>query len=380
MKSTVLKLKILSEGVNYDSEFLHEYNRKGSFIPKRRAYGTGDSSLDFAEKNTPQEIFLNDRTIIACNYNKNSKYRIFFDFDKNEFFISIDGHLQEITFPDKPDIYGILLKDGSRVEEYATVYGNSTLGFFSPGHCYYFNSDRECKFCSLGEARNSVSDHKTSIRPEKAMEVMDLLELHNIARIKRILVNGGTTRNYDVGFEMHKELLLKLKPHCLRNNINSHLISLPPMNLEKINGIKNYVNSWAISIEIFNPKKFSEICPGKSEDYGRDKLLDAYSAAVLELGKGNVYAGFVAGLEPLDDLIQGINFFAEMGVVPAVAVFHPDHGSKYANYPRPSFDYIYSVCLEMSHLYKKYGFKPFIEGSGRNSLDTEAFKGELINE
>ncbi|WP_246550486.1 hypothetical protein [Photorhabdus caribbeanensis] len=83
---------------------------------------------------------------------------------------------------------------------------------------------------------------------------------------------------------------------CEKNKLNSHLISMPPRDLNKIKGISEFVDSWAISLEIFNPKLFDQICPGKSQDYGRDNLLEAYLAAVSELGKGNVYVGFVAGL------------------------------------------------------------------------------------
>ncbi|WP_445375233.1 hypothetical protein ACSLVK_05405 [Photorhabdus tasmaniensis] len=68
------------------------------------------------------------------------------------------------------------------------------------------------------------------------------------------------------------------------------------------------------------------------------------------------------------------------GIVPAVAVFHPDHGSEYQNHPRPIFEDIYKTYAEMHKLYRKYGFKPFIIGSGRNSLDTEAYYGEKIND
>ncbi|EYU14487.1 hypothetical protein BA1DRAFT_02994 [Photorhabdus aegyptia] len=155
---------------------------------------------------------------------------------------------------------------------------------------------------------------------------------------------------------------------------------MPPKDLNKIKGISEFVDSWAISLEIFNPKLFDQICPGKSQDYGRNNLLEAYLAAVSELGEGNVYVGFVAGLEPLNDLVQGMEFFSKNGIVPAVAIFHPDHGSEYQNHPRPIFEDIYKTYVEMHKLYQKYGFKPFIIGSGRNSLDTEAYYGEKRND
>ncbi|MBS9432542.1 hypothetical protein C6H65_05180 [Photorhabdus luminescens] len=377
MNTIELKIRVLCSGLKYDKNVICEYSKR-NFIPKRRAYGTGDSSKLETTHSVPQEVILEDGTIIACNYNENSDYDLIYK--NGNFYIKADNNFFKVIFPIKPDIYGIELSDGSRVEEYVTVYGDTTLGFFSPGHCYYFNDGRQCKFCSLGEARNSLSDHKKSIRPSKVIEVMNIIEANNINRYKRVLINGGTTRNYDIGFEMHKQLLISLKPFCEKNNLNSHLISMPPRNLNKIKGISEFVDSWAISLEIFNAKLFDQICPGKSQDYGRNNLLEAYLAAVSELGEGNVYVGFVAGLEPLNDLVQGMEFFSKNGIVPAIAVFHPDHGSEYQNHPRPVFEDIYKTYAEMHKLYQKYGFKPFIIGSGRNSLDTEAYYGEKRND
>ena len=128
-----------------------------------------------------------------------------------------------------------------------------------------------------------------------------------------------------------------------------------------------------MSLEIWDPKIFAEICPGKNQDYGREHFLQAYDAAVASLGDGNVYAGFVAGLEPAASLIEGMYKMADRGAVPAVAVFHPDVGSKYAGYARPEVDDLLEIGRHMALIYKRNGFRPLIAGSGRNSLDTEAY-------
>ncbi|WP_238591483.1 MULTISPECIES: hypothetical protein [Photorhabdus] len=211
MNTIELKIRVLCSGLKYDKNVIYEYSKR-NFIPKRRAYGTSDSSKLETTHSVPQEVILEDGTIIACNYNEDSDYDLIYK--NGDFYIKAENILFKVIFPIKPDIYGIELSDGSRVEEYVTVYGDTTLGFFSPGHCYYFNDGRQCKFCSLGEARNSLSDHKKSIRPSKVIEVMNIIEANNINRYKRVLINGGTTRNYDIGFEMHKQLLISIKPFC----------------------------------------------------------------------------------------------------------------------------------------------------------------------
>ncbi|MNR46163.1 hypothetical protein D3C85_1650940 [compost metagenome] len=85
--------------------------------------------------------------------------------------------------------------------------------------------------------------------------------------------------------------------------------------------------------------------------------------------------GLVAGMEPLESIIEGIEYFGNMGIVPAVAVFHPDAGSQYSGKTRPSIDFLLTLGQKMSEIYRREGFRPLIEGSGRNSLDTEAYLG-----
>ena len=102
-------------------------------------------------------------------------------------------------------------------------------------------------------------------------------------------------------------------------------------------------------------------------------MIESYKIAVEVLGKGNVYAGLIAGLEPLESLIEGMEFFADLGVVPAVAVFHRDAGSEMNEHPRPSPEMIWATGEHMSKIYVKHSFTPFIPNSGRNSLDTEAY-------
>jgi biotin synthase-related radical SAM superfamily protein len=194
-------------------------------------------------------------------------------------------------------------------------------------------------------------------------------------RYKRVLLNGGTIPNYDKGYAMHIDLLERVKQKNLQNGLDYHLISMPPKDFRLFERFKAVGNNMSMSLEVFNSDLFSEVCPGKSRDFTRERFLAAFEAAVDVLGHGNVYAGFVAGMEPLESIIEGIEYFGEMGVVPAVAVFHPDAGSQYSTRERPSVNFLNTLGKKMSEIYRREGFRPLIEGSGRNSLDTEAYLG-----
>lgn len=329
-----LKLEILCHGVNFSDAFLNYYKSQLDSIEKRRAYGTGDSVVLDTRIRTPQEIILEGQIIAAANYNPSSA--ILIDIVSQRPILRYKDKVVSITFPQRPLSYGKQLSSGEMFEKYVTVYGNSTLGIFSPGHCYYFNSGRECKFCSLGAARHGLSDHKMRVKGELAGEAVSLAIMDESTRYLRVLLNGGTIPDYNKGYSMHLDLLERIKNSNLKTSLEYHLISMPPTDFRLFERFKSLGNKMSMSLEVFNPTLFSEVCPGKAQDYTRDRFLNAFEAAVEILGHGNVYVGFVAGMEPLDSLIEGIEYFGSRGVVPAVAAFHPDAGSKYSTYPRPS--------------------------------------------
>jgi hypothetical protein len=367
-----LKVDILCNGVFYDDAFLAEYAQRDDLIGKRRAYGASDMA-NFGSRKVPQEILLDDGTIVAVNFRPRGRYTLVFR-EGTPYILSPVGTPYTVKFPKEPKSYDVELSNGQRFKEIATYYGNSTLGFFNPGHCYYFDDGTECRFCSLGPAR-AETNHVMKVMPKLADEVIGLSVKHDGDRIRRTLINGGNARNYDKGFQSQARLARVLSEANQKHTggrLKRHLIAMPPKDHMVIEEIADTVDSLAMSLEIYDKDYFEQICPGKDQDYGRDHFIAAYDKAVEVLGPGNVYVGFVAGLEPIDTLIAGMNYFADRGVVPAIAVFHPGRGSKFEHVPTPRTSDMLEVGHEMQRLYTKYGYGAFIPESGRNSLDTEA--------
>ncbi|MDQ0926456.1 hypothetical protein QFZ25_000516 [Bacillus atrophaeus] len=366
-----LKIELLANGISYDDDFIENYGSKSEYIEKRRAYGNSDESEFAAYIKVPQEVILPEGLVVAVNQRKYSKWSL--SYNKNKFMITNGSEEIEVTFPIRPTFYDCKLDDGTRVSKLVTLYGNATLGIFSPGHCYYWNTGRECKFCSLQPTRNKQADHEMFIKPLKAKEAVKKALDKEGDRIEHILLNGGTISDYDLGFTKHLQVLEEISELELPNNIEKHLISMPPKDFSLFKRLNKTSSTIAMDMEIFNEKIFNDVCPGKSADYGRKNFFSAFDSAVEALGSGNVYCGFVAGLEPIESLIEGMYLLGEMGVVPAVNVFHNDPGSQFAHYPRPSYDDLLAIGHHMSIIYDKYKFKPFIKNTGRNSLDTEAY-------
>lgn len=366
-----LKAEILASGIDFDEQFLNAYSLRDDFIEKRRAYGNSDQKEFSMHMKVPQEIILPGGFVVAVNQRNNAIWKLIHEND--EFYVSNNKVSIPISFPKRPHFYNEKLKDETDVSKLVTLYGNATLGIFSPGHCYYWNTGNECKFCSLAPTRDEQSDHVMFVKPERAREAIEIALDKEGNRIKHVLVNGGTISNYDLGFEKHLQVLESISEINLPSDVQKHLISMPPKDFKLFERLAAIKATIAMDIEIFNSELFDDICPGKSKEYGRDNFMNAFKEAVSYLGKGNVYCGFVAGLEPVESLVEGMYYVASLGVVPAVNIFHNDPNSQFANHERPSLEFIKEVGHHMSIIYRDNNFSPFIKDTGRNSLDTEAF-------
>jgi len=92
------------------------------------------------------------------------------------------------------------------------------------------------------------------------------------------------------------------------------------------------VRGASFNLEVWDPKQFERVCPGKAHYVGRDRWLGALEDAVEVFGKGNVMSAFVGGAEldgeggfqdPADALasnIEGAQHLLSRGVQPVFSL------------------------------------------------------------
>lgn len=235
-----------------------------------------------------------------------------------------------------------------------------------------------CGFCSLAPNRSRQTEFPVVLKPHKISEALQSALRDNETPITQVMINGGNFSNMDRGFLYYVNIVREARRviDLIGRDVELHLIVGPPRDLELIHQLKDLNVSVAINLEVHDPDMFIRYCPGKHKVFGHDYVKRALMDCVDELGPGHVYSIFVGGLEPLDSLATGILRFAESGIIPIINVFHPDPDTPLANIPSPSpADIIEMGCLLQSIFLKHSFAKPFYLDCGRNSIDTEAYRG-----
>ncbi len=372
-----LKLHVLSEGVSFDSVFLEHFARDFGSMEKRRAYNDSDERQLDRTLRIPQEMYISD-VIVAVNYKQFSPWQLVYR-DGSCRLVGKDGTDVEVTFPERPHFFEHITPNGMRCGQVANLYGGSSLAFFTPGTCYYFNDGHECKFCSLKPNRSTEKSFLHTISPELASSVLKIALETDTHLLRQIMLVGGNVRNYDRGFRRHLEIATALDQQQTslpaERRLETHIATMPPNDFGLFSSFEGLNARVTMNIEVFDDQLFEVICPGKARLYGRDKLLQALEHAANVVSGMRVHSILIAGLEPIDSTIAGIKYLASIGVTPIINVFHNDRGSHYENYPRPSFEHLLEIAHALQDVYREYGLTPYWKGCGRNALDFEAQQG-----
>ncbi len=370
---TEIKLELLSNGVAFEHGFLEAYGPE--YIEKRWAYGNSDEMR--LGTRIPQEVKLGD-IIVAVHFVPTSPWKL--TRSERGFCLKHDeDEVTPISFPLRPEFYQMSLSSGIACKTIGTLYGGGSLGIFAHGQCYYFSIDKQCAFCSLQPTRSTYGDHVLDVKPDMAAELVEIALRTDAPAVKQVMLNGGNHRDNNAGFLKQVDILRRIYETLAglkhEPQLEVHLITMPPDDLKLLDELRGMSVKIAINLEVFSPKRFEAISPGKSALYGRDKLIAALEKAVIILGAGNVYTIFVGGLEPIESLAKGLDFVAERGITPIINVFHKDPESKLARYPRASVQDLRKMGKALQLTFREYDCKPFYMNCGRNSLDSEAYYG-----
>ena len=200
-------------------------------------------------------------------------------------------------------------------------------------------------------------------------------------QLNYIIITGGSYINSEHEFDMHIKTIKAIRKHLPWNGrIKGNVSMMPPKNTECLKELyDNGVDNPSFNIEVWPHSAFKHFCPGKEMYVGFDHVIESLKKIVEFYGAGKVWSNFVAGLVPIEDMMDGFRFMAENGIIPGANIYHAEVKSVIGNsLGTIDRDYIRCLYSYAAELYHKYGYKPFFDASVlRNSLANEFYEGLL---
>ncbi|RPJ71241.1 MAG: hypothetical protein EHM24_13000 [Acidobacteria bacterium] len=247
-----------------------------------------------------------------------------------------------VDIPREPSWYTRQTSRGIPMNRIGVLQG-TYLGIYVNMVCTFWNyqPSLNCRFCTTG---NNVGEHEVV---DKA--VADVVEVARAAKaesgITFVHLNAGFQGSRGVQFAEPYIRALKEEVGIL---VGAQLA--PEKDFSHYDRLIDFgVDHVSFCLEFIDPDWFRRICPGKDRVLGQQIFFDSIAYCAKRMGKGAVSGEIIAGVEPIEQTLAGIDWIADRGAFPTVCVFRPTIGADMESWPAPAYEDMRRV---MTHVYE----------------------------
>lgn len=322
----------------------------GRRITRTRA-GLG-SGLEIVIPAKPKDIWMNVPVVEAFAQRSPFVLR-----HRDEEHVVVDtrcGTEYRIEIPSEPSWYSRLTTFGTPMSRVGVLQGNY-LGIYVSARCLYWSGrvSGACKFCTTG--KNVGTAEETRKRVEDVIEVARAAQEESGS----IFTHFNTGYHYeeqDDRESMHGLRMCQPYVKAVRDSVGGFIgVQAVPVPRRKFHEYDELIaagtDHFSFCYEFEDPDWFARLCPGKARTLGQHAFFDAMEHTAKKLGRGRVSGEIIAGVEPLEATMRGIDRIVNAGAFPTVCIFRPTIGSEMENVPPPDpeamrdvFAYLHDAC------------------------------------
>lgn len=245
--------------------------------------------------------------------------------------------VSRVDLPPRPRWYDRRTSSGQEMSRIAVMQG-TYLAVYPGRVCHFWATRprRNCKFCSTGLNVGAVEASEKSV--SDVLQTVAAARAEN--RITYVHFNTGYMEGAELEFLAPFVAAVKKKTGLM---VGVQTTPCPDLS-QYLNLARLGVNNVSFCFELWDKKHLAEVCPGKSEDIGRDRYLEAirYCRRLFPAVNGEI----IAGLEPVENTLAAIRWITRHGAQPTVCVFRPCLGTDYEDKPPPDTDALVPVFRE----------------------------------
>jgi hypothetical protein len=295
---------------------------------------------------------------VHLNANETSPYGLDVDRDGRVRLYHEGEDVCEVTFPPATDYYQQATSSGIPYGMFAVLEGEGVLAFFYMWPCEYVKTNETCTFCFQVRAEQ-LGVILPSPSPEEVAEIIAWGIKH--AGVKEIQLTAGTRFATQKECARYAEVLHAVDAHVGLEKIPSEIycyMTAPrePAWVDQV--FDAGADRVAHDLHVWNPTLHAKFAPGHARAIGREAQLRALEHIAAKYGPNRAFSAFVAGVEPLESMLEGAEYLAQRGIVPAFSVWMPPPGTTTAESQPPGLAYYRQARREFARIYKEYGLNP----------------------
>lgn len=350
-----LQIKIATTvyGINVDSEIFKHLDLGGKYQEQIHSLFEMDQEshvgIDFpCAFTTPGGININ------FHWDRRSPYSI--QYEGGVYFLEKSGEkLFDIEFTHRPEYYNEKTSDGVEMSRVAVNYGGGTLFVVYSNECSLKDKGHDCLFCNINATKDTYASAQ-HLEWKTPSQIGETAAKAFKEGFKHITISGGfIPERREVDYYI--DVADAIKEHTGLEDFNGTGVIGAPKDLEVIEKYKEAgYRTIAMNKEIWDKNIFKTICPGKVDQCGdHDHWIKAFKKAVEVFGFGRVRSTFVAGIEPKETLLEGLEYLASIGVAVQPSIWIPNIGSALEGHRSPEPEWHFDVAKKTYGFLKKAG-------------------------
>jgi hypothetical protein len=376
-RSIVLKTDLLTRGVNY-TEDLKAVGADGLSDTVRGFKFHHDVVSDGGSPaQLPWSFSFHDQTHVKLIMDLESPYAIRLAEDGRFLLHCGDQPIEEVCFPRRASWLGRQLSDGTPITAVLFEVGPChATGIVPLDYCEYFKNDEQCRYCDWNPTFDMAK--AAGFRTKVAADTRQLVEAFEIAfsgpeaapcEHAHIIV-AGALWNRVKETEIYLRTLEALRATAAGRRA-SFLLGTQVLDPDDARRAKAAGFDWATwNIEIWDPKLFEIVCPGKARMVGQQRWKELLLEGVEVFGNGYLSTNFVVGpelampdgfkneKEARASVCEGFEWCLQHGILPFYQFWRCSPGSLLSdmNLPPVPTEYYLEVSLAHHRLMEKYNF------------------------
>ena len=233
-------------------------------------------------------------------------------------------------------------------------------------YCQYFSDRTQCLFCGIIAERPLHHGHYQRHFVASPEEVADVAEAaYGEGACSEMQVTGGVLPDrvevdyiLDVGRAVKERLGVDSIP-------GSQAVLVPPPRLEQLEELREAGwQSVALNLEVWDPRLWPGVVPGKAATLNREGWLEALEHAIEVFGKGQVASVLIAGMEPKESHWAGVEWLAQRGIYGVPIPWNPTPGSPLEGHQTPTAAWHLEVAVRDLDIWERYDLDPQRHSSG----------------
>ena len=264
--------------------------------------------------------------------------------------------------------YENLPQTGTALDDMAQLHSPTCINIWPSTICCYDAPALKCRFCSL-----KADAEKPMDTAELSRALQSLLSQ---ARKPYILnFSGGTYEDPDRMVRYWIDLARKIRAF---SDVSITVEFAPPADLGLLREMKEAgVNVAIMNLEVADPVRRREICPGKSR-ISDEHYHEAFREAVKLFGWGMVSSVLIGGIQPKEEIMRECAVMASEGVFPTVMPFRPMDDCEYNGLERCKPEELLEMAEYLGGLLHKYKLdyrkQPGCTECGGCSLENDCYR------